>query len=148
MKNILCPFDFSDHSKRALDWSLKLNEKLNAKLTILYILNNPVYYDAGNPMYGIQIYAEDMLSKIRDKDKKELDKVMDKMNKKYPNMNIISIFKEQNDVGEGVIEAAKKTKADIIVMGSHGRKGIRRFLLGSIAEDVLKHSECPVVIIK
>lgn len=148
MKNILCPYDFSDHSKRALIWALKLNEKLEAKLTVLYILNNPVYYDAGNPMYGIQLYAEDMLSKIRTKDKQELDKHMEKMKKKYPNMNIKSLFKEQDDIGGGIVATAKDVKADIIVMGSHGRRGIRRFLLGSIAEDVLKQAECAVVIIK
>ncbi|MCC6816998.1 MAG: universal stress protein [Saprospiraceae bacterium] len=148
MKNILVPYDFSDHSIRALSWALKLNESLDAQLTVMYVLNNPVYYDASNPMSGVQFYAEDMLSVIREKDKKELKKLMDKTHKKFPDMNIKSMFVEQDDIGGSILEAAKKLKADMIIIGSHGRRGLRRFLLGSIAEEVLKNADCAVVVIK
>ena len=49
---------------------------------------------------------------------------------------------------EGIIETAEKLKIDLIVMGSHGRKGFQKFLLGSFAQDVLKGTKLPVLIVK
>ncbi|MGE8652413.1 MAG: universal stress protein [Acinetobacter gandensis] len=49
---------------------------------------------------------------------------------------------------EGVVEAANEVKADLIVMGSHGRKGFKKMLLGSFAQDVLSNTELPVLVVK
>ncbi len=49
---------------------------------------------------------------------------------------------------EGVIKTAKDLNADVIVMGSHGRKGFQKLLLGSFATDVLRHTELPVLVVK
>ena len=51
-------------------------------------------------------------------------------------------------VGETILDAARKTGAELIVMGSHGRSGVRRVLVGSVAEQVLRHAECPVVTLR
>ncbi len=148
MKNILCPFDFSEHSKKSLNWLLKNNKVMQAKITIAYVLNNPIYYDAGNPMYGIQLYSDQILTKIREKDTLELKKIVSQMEKKYPDMKINSVFVENDDIANAIIGIAKKIKADLIVMGSHGRRGIRRLLIGSVTEDILKLSKIPVTIVK
>jgi len=62
-------------------------------------------------------------------------------------------YKTQTAVEEGdpkskIIDQAKKWKADLIVMGSHGRKGINRFLVGSVAEAVSRHASCSVEIVR
>lgn len=148
MKNILCPYDFSEHSKKALNWTLKMNKTINAKITVVYVLNNPMHYDAGNPMYGIQLYSDQILSKIREKDSAELKKLMTSIEKKYPEMKISSMMVENDDIANSVLEIAGKVKADLIVVGSHGRRGLRRLLIGSVTEDILKLSNIPVTIIK
>lgn len=55
---------------------------------------------------------------------------------------------EVGDVRDGIIDAAKKWRADLIVVASHGEKGIRRFLLGSVAESVARHAHCSVQIVR
>jgi nucleotide-binding universal stress UspA family protein len=62
-------------------------------------------------------------------------------------------YKTQTEVEEGdpnstIIDQAKRWKADVIVMGSHGRKGVNRFLMGSVAETVSRHATCSVEIVR
>lgn len=52
------------------------------------------------------------------------------------------------DPAEGILESAKNTKTELIIMGSHGRKGLNRILMGSVAESVLRHAPCGVMIYK
>jgi nucleotide-binding universal stress UspA family protein len=60
----------------------------------------------------------------------------------------IEITVEIGDIREGIIDAAEAWHADLIVVGSHGRSGIQRFLLGSVAESVARHAKCSVEIIR
>ena len=55
---------------------------------------------------------------------------------------------KSDDISEGLIKAANKMKVDLIVMASHGRKGIKRLLLGSETQNVLTHSEVPVLVLR
>ena len=55
---------------------------------------------------------------------------------------------KSDDISDGLVKAANKMKADLIVMASHGRKGIKRVLLGSETQNVLTHSEVPVLVLR
>ena len=55
---------------------------------------------------------------------------------------------ENGDIREKIIDAAAEWRADLIVMGSHGRRGVQRFLLGSVAEHVARHAQCSVEIVR
>lgn len=148
VKRILCPYDFSEYSLRSLDWALKLNTDAGCPLSILYVLSNPIYLENGNPITGIQIYSDKILEELRLDTQKQLNELLSKLKGQYPMMSIDLIYKEAIDIGECVLETQTEIGADLIIMGSHGHKGIKRFLMGSIAEDVLRNSKFPVVIVK
>jgi nucleotide-binding universal stress UspA family protein len=54
----------------------------------------------------------------------------------------------QSEARTGILDIAAEWRADLIVLGSHGRKGLRRFLLGSIAESVARHAQCSVLVVR
>ncbi len=145
---ILCPYDFSEYSNRALDYAIKMNRENELSINILHILINPLLYETGSPVFGNQIYADDLLSRIREDNEKQLDELMAKLQLDHPEMSLNLICKESNDIGSCIIENQQELAADLIIMGSHGRKGIKRFVLGSVAEDVLRHASCPVLIVR
>ena len=67
---------------------------------------------------------------------------------KYPTRTLETYHSFLKNMVDEINELAKEKHVDIIVMGTHGRTGLKRLLLGSIAEDVLRHAECPVFLAK
>ena len=68
--------------------------------------------------------------------------------KKMKPMKYRVVFERATDIGWAIARQAKKLRASVIVMGSHGRTGLQRLLLGSVAERTLRYAECPVLIVK
>jgi nucleotide-binding universal stress UspA family protein len=67
---------------------------------------------------------------------------------KYPTRTLETYHSFLKNMVDEINELAKEKHVDIIVMGTHGRTGLKRLLMGSIAEDVLRHAECPVFLVK
>jgi nucleotide-binding universal stress UspA family protein len=147
-KHIICPFDNSEFARKALDYGAKLAQKDGDKLSILHIMVNPFVFDGGNPILSNNVLAVDLLDKMRKEQVEHLEQVISELKQTNPGLDVEVIMKENNDVGEGIREFQEETGADLVVMGSHGRKGIKRFLLGSVAEAVLRSINCPVLIVK
>ncbi len=147
-KHVICPFDNSDFAKKALDYAAQLAKNDGDKLTILYVMINPFIFEGGNPILSNNVLAVDLLDKMRAEEKQHLDAVMSQLKLNYPGLDVEIVLRENNDIGDAINELQQETKADLIVMGSHGRKGIKRFLLGSVAEAVLRNVDCPVLIVK
>jgi nucleotide-binding universal stress UspA family protein len=59
----------------------------------------------------------------------------------------VTVFSEYGDTAEGILTCAKEFEAEMIVIGTHSRTGIDRFLMGSVAEHVVRHSEIPVLVV-
>lgn len=146
--NIVCAIDGSDLSTKALSQAIALASKLGAKLTAVTVTESSVMVAPGPEMMMV-----DTTNIIGDLDKAKADsakatlaaasKLSDAAGlpiavKHVPNL----------PAAEGIIVAAKEAGADLIVMGSHGRRGLGRLLLGSQAAEVLAHSDIPVLIIK
>ncbi len=144
---ILCPVDFSDTSNAALDMALQLAEANKAALHLIYVLPKMNYYDwtltGATPLIDGDLFVE------MDKNSREqLNKLVEKYKSEHPQIVITSEIDELNSPADGVLNAAKTFKADMIVMGSHGRKGFDRILMGSVAESVMRNADCSVVIYK
>ena len=60
----------------------------------------------------------------------------------------VSFLIWEGDPGEAIIEAARSERADLIVVGSHGRSGVGRFLIGSVSDHVVRHAPCPVLVVR
>lgn len=136
---ILVPTDFSGYAEEALDYALELAAKIGAKVTLLNVIGIPAL---GVPELGVAISATLMESFVQ-----QNQEALDKLAKaKLPAQ--IETALRTGDARDVIVGTAKELHADMIVMGTHGRRGLSRALLGSVAEGVVRMAPCPVLTIR
>lgn len=135
---ILVAYDFGHASDKALEWAIEMQRGLGGTLPIhvMHVLN-PV------PLIGAEAVlpalSEDDISEVRE----ELKRAVREHGATASTDVVVAQF-----TGEAILEAARRLAADLIVMGTHGRGGLRRVALGSVAEHVVRHANCPVVTVR
>jgi nucleotide-binding universal stress UspA family protein len=136
--NILVPTDFSACSEQALDYAVELAGKLDAKVHLLAVIGIPAY---GVPELGVGITAAMMDNLIED-NQRALDQLA--RNRK----GVAEALVRTGDARDVILQTAEQLKADLIVMGTHGRRGISRALLGSVTEMIVRTSPIPVLTVR
>ena len=138
---ILCPVDFSDGSRRALEYAAAMATWYESNVTALFVFPNipvanvvPEYFAAGQ-VISLQDVDVDGL-------RKELQGFAAKAAGGGP---VRTELRESFDVRDEILNAA--ADADLIIMGTHGRRGFDRLLLGSVTEKVLRKATCPVMVV-
>ena len=141
-KNILVPFDLSNKSFHAFKIALDMAKKYDSKITILTCIQVDTWH---HKFYDSR--ADDQLLK---KQKKTITPHIEKLENLANKLNISmkSQILRSVSVVKDITTYAKSHKFDLIVMGSHGRTGMDKLILGSVANGVLQKSSCPVLIIK
>jgi nucleotide-binding universal stress UspA family protein len=137
IQRILVAHDFSDTAQRALDVGLDLAEKLGARAVVVHAYEIPSY---GLPE-GPAMTAE-MIAQIERASRTALDGVVSRARR--PGTSIEGMLR-QGPAWSEIDAAAKEMRADLIVMGTHGRRGFARALMGSVAEKVVRTAPCPVL---
>ncbi len=143
-KNLLVPVDGSDVSKKSLKKVAELAKADKAAVTLVYVSDPmpPMVYSDSTMGYGIsqkdhkkvcEAYAADVFKKAT---------VALGAGIKSSTLHIAN-----GNLSEGILDAAKKAKADVIVMASHKRTGIKSVLLGSETHEVIVHSKLPVLVL-
>ena len=143
---IMLATDGSKLSQKAVKSAIDMASKFNAELVAVKVI----------PRY-VQTYFEGSFT-VADIDVKSIEaqwaagaqQVLDKIATSAAAKGVIvktSVIKS-DDISDGLVKAANKMKADLIVMASHGRKGVKRLLLGSETQNVLTHSEVPVLVLR
>ena len=140
-KNLLVPFDFSEYSEHALDYAVNLATQLGATIHLVHVISIPT---AGVPEVVVPINASMIENMVVDY-QKELDKIAAARRKQVP---VGQVHVRIGDAREVILHAAEEIGADMIVMGTHGRRGFRRALLGSVAETVVRTAPCPVLTLR
>jgi universal stress protein A len=141
IKTILVPCDFSEHAEYAFTWAFGLAEKQGAKLILMHavpLLSRVAYPDALALVDLPKMEAE----LIADAEKRLREFAAAK------GTSAVTI-ETRAVVGDPVWEIcqmAEQEQVDLIVMGSHGRTGLAHVLLGSVAERVVRHAPCPVLV--
>lgn len=136
---ILTPIDFSRGSARAIDHAVKLARERKARLIALHVIPAEVIY----PPTGGRFDFYRML----EREAREKFNRLIKQKKLLPHECELMLARGA-DFGQVIANQAKRLRAAIIVMGSHGRTGLQRLLLGSVAERTLRYADCPVLIVK
>lgn len=140
-KTVLVATDFSETSAAALEYAVELAGKLGAKVHVVHAFELPL---VGFPDGNVTITAE-MASRIIS----AAETALAEISKKYASRDVeLQTRLEQADPREGILTAAEKVGADLIVMGTHGRRGIARALIGSVAENVVRTSPIPVLTLR
>lgn len=139
-KHVLVPTDFGEPSDRALAFAVTLAAKFESRLTLLHASWLPPSAYAAPYAEGLYWPANEMAEGA----KKELDAALKKAKVTYPKAEGITVTGEP---WQTILEVAKERGADLIVMGTHGRRGFSRLLLGSVAERIVRLAPIPVLTI-
>lgn len=141
---VLIAVDGSEYSMKAIEFLSERPWKSEDQFRILAVMETlPMEFGLGHLPETAQSYIDGM----REECEKIVSVGKDRLSKKLPDHKI-DIFVESGVVVEQICDMAESWPADLVVMGSHGRKGLERFLLGSVAEEVLKKATCSVEIVK
>ena len=139
---ILCPYDFSDYADEALLYAIKLADS-NTQVTLLNVIQLPYLIDPN----GFTFY-DHKAEEIKQQTEIEMDKKIATLRLKYEERTFDFALETDEDPASAILRLQQKQTFDLIVIGSHGRKGLERLLMGSIAESVLREASCPVLIVK
>ena len=143
-KNILVPTDFSKHSDAALNIAADMAATYDANIYFLHAVDNTITrksIDYGISYEEIKQLEENSVNASAEKLKKQ------SANIKNDRIKIINVTKI-GDPAEVILKEQKAKKIDLIVIPSHGRSGIVRYLLGSVATKVTKSAKCPVMLVR
>ena len=141
-RRILYATDFSSASRRAFDTALAMARSLNASLTIAYVLAPVVTV----PDQYIDAATYDRLDRqAREWSTEQLVRLARRARK--AGVKATSVLRD-GDPAEQIVRACRANRADLIVVGTHGRRGLPKFFLGSVAERVVSMAACPVVTVR
>ena len=141
ISRILVPLDFSPHASNALEWARCFADTFGAKLVLLHVIDHAIVPVAGlgagtgdvadiAPIYVLQ---------------EETEKHMEELKASIPDAEIVV---REASPSTTIVDVAPELNCQMIVMGTHGRSGLKHLLLGSVAEYVVRHSKVPVLTVR
>jgi nucleotide-binding universal stress UspA family protein len=136
VRTILHPTDFSEPSGYAFNLACALARDYGARLVVLHVTPPPVIVYGGGMAPPLPADYEDRL-------REQLRQVVPPDPKVAVEHRLV-----EGDMAAEILRIAGETKCDLIVMGTHGRTGLGRMLMGSVAEQVVRKASCPVVTVK
>ncbi len=140
----VCPVDFSEGSERALDKAVELAGALGAQLELVH-----VYQAANIALPGATAISVErtLIDELGKQSQKALDEALSKLRARAPNLQVNAHLLE-GTAADTIVSFAEKVGASMIVVGTHGRRGFQRFLLGSVAERLVRTSPIPVLTVQ
>ncbi len=140
IRNILVPLDISDKVDSALYYAMDLAERINARISVVYVFR--LYsYDYEIPYNMVQDLIDLSSSEIA-------KRIEDRKLKRGIKLEINTEVIQGINSSGAIVDYALNKDIDLIVMNTHGRKGIKRFVLGSVTEKVIQESHCAVLALK
>ena len=139
-RKILCPTDFSSFSENALKKAVKLSKIFNSELILIHVITNPwaELYSGDTKNF---LSAEEVESVV----KKKLRRLIEQHAKGVIATTRVAMLEHTY---QGIIHAAEKENADLIVMATHGYTGAKRLVMGSVAENIVRKSSCSVLVVR
>jgi nucleotide-binding universal stress UspA family protein len=140
LQQILVPVDFTETSDRALDYAVEFANKFGAAITLIHAYQIPVY---GFPD-GAFITSADVATQLATAAQGRLDALLE--SRRATGIALTAVLRD-GVAWEEINDVAKLVEADLIIIGTHGRRGLSRALLGSVAENVIRTTNVPVLTI-
>ena len=147
MKKVLIALDYNSTAQKVAEQGYALAKSMNAQITLLHVISDAAYYssDIYSPLMGYDSFTD--IKFIETASVEELrEAALDYLDKSQQHLNdtTIQTAVKEGDFGEQILETATEINADIIVMGTHSRRGLEKILVGSVAEKVLRRSTIPL----
>ncbi len=143
-RRILVPTDFSDNSRAALEQAVSLAKALGASIDLLHVWEPPRYI-APDLMLTVPGWSAVSLEQYS---RAEAAKALEQYLQTLPPQVTLKAHLEVGDAAASIVRFAKEQGEDLIVMSTHGRGALSRLMLGSVAQKVVAHAECPVMTIR
>ena len=142
IRKILCPVDFSEGAEHAMRYAVAFADAYDAELVLLHVVELPFlpsYSTAGVPDLSLPV------EQIQEECQDRLDDMVEEQKQIHPDVEgkvvVGAPFVE-------IIREAREGDFDLLVVGTHGRTGIKHMLIGSVAEKVVRKAPCPVLTVK
>lgn len=142
-KRILVPVDGSTTSMKAIGNAIALAKAFDGVVTAIYVIDPYPFAGVGSDFaYGQAQYLSAATA--------EADEAIKVAREQFASAGVLveSRVVEARAPSRGILEAATASNADVIVMGSHGRRGLEKLVLGSVAQSVLQHAHLPVLVVR
>lgn len=141
IKKIMVPVDFSENSKKFLKDAIYIGEKFGATISVVFVVQSfDDYSGFFVPHMPIAEFEEEMLQGAEGK----MESFLEELGEQGAALGGRVLT---GDVGEEITNFAEKEGMDLIIMGTHGYKGLEKVLFGSVADKVVKTAPCPVLTI-
>ena len=132
---IVVPLDLRTHTRKLVDFALYMAKKLNAHISFIHVVE---FYSTNNLVPSLTL--EKINQERVERSAELVARLIEDNKKKYPD---ISGIVRKGDAVESIIKYAEEEQAGLLIIGTHGSKGLERILLGSVARRVLKRVHCP-----
>jgi nucleotide-binding universal stress UspA family protein len=155
-KKVLCPVDLSEFSLEALRLAVKIAQSSDATLDVLHVIHNPfdeIYMTSiteADPAL-LEAYASEpqrrakVLRATEERSEILLKQFCHEVIDNYPK---VRYHVRNGDPFERILDSAEDFLTDLIVLATHGRTGVKRLVIGNVAEKVVRHAPCPVLTVK
>lgn len=149
---ILIPVDGSKPSDRAAEYAVDMAKRRKANLVAVHVMHLPAYVLTPAPIEGMPTH---MVTPIpvttSNEERKMAENYLNKVKKMAKRAKVkieTKLIEDQPSIVHAITKIAEKEGCDLIVMGTKGRTGIKRFLLGSVASGVVTYAPCPVLVVR
>lgn len=139
IETVLCPVDFSKNSELALDYALAIAKQHDARVSVMHVVPDVLADPEVFPYLSAPVLPS---GETRDRAFKQLGQFVTRARRQEL---AADVFLEDGDVVDQVTAKANSLPADLIVVGTHGRRGFGRLLMGSVTERLLRHASRPVL---
>ncbi len=141
IRQILVPVDFSEHSRKALRYARPFAEQFGARLSLLHVIEPMVF--PGEFGYAPTM-PEDMDEQRMAKARQQLKQVAEELGATVPVESAVRLGRAWKEI----VDTARTKEADLLIISTHGYTGLKYALLGSVAEKIVRHSPCPVLVVR
>ncbi len=138
IKKIMVPVDFFQHTEDLTAFAIDIAKKLGAQITFVHVVEKVATYSEAYPASFMEVDEE-----LRGLAQKKMTALLEQNQATCPGCEGRVL---RGDVADSLVEHVENQKMDLVIMGTHGAKGIEKILLGSVAERVLKRASCPILI--
>lgn len=143
IRRILHPTDFSSASQAAFKKAVELAKQPGGELLVIHVIS-PVVYTAGDGYMSPRVY-EELTASTRAWARKNMDRLLARA--KAAGVRVRGLFREGVAHAQ-IVRAARAQHADLVVMGTHGRSGLAKLFVGSVAARVVATARCPVLTVR
>lgn len=146
-KHILLPYDGSELSEKALTEGIGLAKSENAKITLIYVVSpHHLMVGGGRAVPGLKRLEQEYAQNIRDEAQAMLDTARQRA--ASAGLMVDVVLEDGANAHQCIIDGAQRLKCDLILMASHGRRGLDGLVVGSQTIKVLTHSTIPVLVVR